>query len=555
MMRNVFSVGLEPDFVSERPMRSLKQLNAASDFPMTVAKLLQDTLVMTSAQSPEHIALITDDVRMSYREVMEYACRLAHVLRIHGVRGGDRVAIFMENTWQCALSIYAVLLAGGVFVAINAQTKHEKLAFILHDSDSTVLLTDAHLGRVFAPVAEQLPRLRVLSLADSKMLPPGIENLNDVCADMPTTLLPQSASPRDLAALIYTSGTTGMPKGVMHSHRSLLFVLNSINEYLGFLPGDRLFSALPLNFGYGLFQWLSAVRAGATLVQERSFTYPMQAFKRMNDEAVTSFASVPTVFAMMLTQDAKQALRFPSVRILTNAAAALPVDFIHGIRRMFPHADLYKMYGQTECIRSAYLTPVLAEAKPESVGCAIPGTELLLLDENGNTVAPGEVGNLYVRGPHLMQGYWKQPEKTAEVLVPDLVPGEFLLKSGDLFRQDAEGDFYFVARSDEVIKSRGEKVSPTEVENAIYRLATVQEVLVAGIPDPLLGEAVCAFVAVREGAKLSVQQIKHICNEHLENYMVPKHVLLLPELPRTANGKLSRKLTLEQCATLLAQLE
>ncbi|MDO9270834.1 MAG: AMP-binding protein [Methylobacter sp.] len=522
---------------------------------IVTSRLLQDTLLTTVAHYPDHTALIVDDVRMSYSEVADYACRLAHALRASGIRRGDRVAIFMDNTWQCASSIYGVLLAGGVFVVVNVQTKHDKLAFILRDSDTRVLLSEPHLVRVFGPVAEQLPTLRVLCTSASKALPTGIESLDDALADMPTTPPPQSAITLDLAALIYTSGTTGFPKGVMHTHQSLLFVLDSINEYLGFSQNDRLFSALPLNFGYGLFQWLSAARAGATLVLARSFTYPMQVFNRMNNEAVTSFAGVPTIFAMMLAQDAKQPLHFPSVRILTNAAAVLPVEFIPGIRRMFPQAGLYKMYGQTECIRGAYLNPTLADIKPESVGCAIPGTELLLLDEDGQPVAPTEIGNLYVRGPHLMQGYWKQPEKTAEVLVPGLLPGEFLLKSGDLFRRDADGDFYFVARSDEIIKSRGEKVSPTEVENAIYSLSSVQEVVVAGIPDPILGEAVCAFVTIREGENLSVQQIKHICNERLENYMVPKHIVLLPELPHTANGKLSRKLVLEQCVTLLATLE
>jgi long-chain acyl-CoA synthetase len=212
------------------------------------------------------------------------------------------------------------------------------------------------------------------------------------------------------------------------------------------------------------------------------------------------------------------------------------------------------MYGQTECIRTAYLDPALAEIKPASVGCAIPGTELLLLGEDGQPVAQGEVGMLYVRGPHLMRGYWNLPEKTDEVLVRGPFPDEFLLKSGDQFRQDAEGDFYFVARSDEIIKSRGEKVSPAEVENAIYSLTEVQDVVVIGIPDALLGEAVCAFVAAREGEKLSVLQIKRICSERLENYMVPKHILFLPELPRTVNGKLSRKLIIEQCVEILAEL-
>lgn len=517
-------------------------------------RLLQDTLLATVASYPDRTALIAGDVRMSYREVADYACRLAHALRARGIRRGDRVAIFMDNTWQCALSIYGVLLAGGVFVSVNVQTKRDKLAFILRDADARVLLSEPYLARVFGPVAEQLPMLRVLCTPESKALPAGVENLDDALADMPTTPPPQSAITLDLATLIYTSGTTGDPKGVMHTHQSLLFVLDSINEYLGFSQDDRLFSVLPLNFGYGLFQWFSAVRAGAALVLERSFAYPEQVFKRMHDEAVTSFASVPTVFAMMLAHDAKHTLCFPGVRLLTNAAAALPVEYIPGIRRLFPQASLYKMYGQTECIRCAYLDPALVEIKPKSVGCAIPGTELLLLGEDGRMVAQGEVGILYVRGPHVMRGYWNQPEKTLEVLVPNSLPGEFLLKSGDLFRMDADGDFYFVARSDEIIKSRGEKVSPAEVENAIYSLPAVREVMVAGIPDPLLGESVCAFVAVREGEKLNVQQIKRICSERLESYMVPKHVLLLPELTHTVNGKLSRKLIMEQCATLLAEL-
>jgi long-chain acyl-CoA synthetase len=509
-------------------------------------RLLQDALIASAERYPDRTALITDNARMSYREVTDYACRLARALLARGLRRGDRVAIFMDNTWQCAASIFAVLLAGGVFVTVNAQTKRDKLTFILRDAGIKIMLSEQHLARVFGPVAEQLPTLRILCSPESETLPDGVENLYDAVAAMSPTVPPQSAVTIDLAALIYTSGTTGEPKGVMHTHQSLLFVLDSINEYLGISQDDRLFSALPLNFGYGLFQWLSAVRAGAALVLERSFTYPVQVFKRMQDEAVTSFAGVPTVFAMMLALDAKQALRFPTVRRLTNAAAALPMEFIPGIRRIFPEAGLFKMYGQTECIRSAYLDPALAETKPESVGRAIPGTELLLLDENKRPVAEGEVGTLYVRGPHVMRGYWNQPEKTAEVLVPGLLPGEFLLKSGDLFKRDRDDDFYFVSRSDEIIKSRGEKVSPIEVENAIYTHPSVMEVAVAGIPDPLLGEAVCAFVVARDSEKLNVQQIRHICSERLENYMVPKHVLLLPSLPRTANGKLSRKLIMEQ---------
>ena len=523
-----------------------------------IPRLLQDILFAAAARHPQRVALVAGNVRLSYREVADHACRLAHALRARGVERGDRVVIFMENGWRCAASIFGVLLAGGVFVAINPQTKRDKLAFILRDAGARALLAEPHLARVFGPVAEALPALRVLCAPSSETLPAGVENLDEaLLADLPATPPPQSAISLDLAALLYTSGTTGDSKGVMHTHQSLLFALDSINEYLGFTEEDRLFSALPLNFGYGLFQWLSAVRSGATLVLERSFAYLAQAFNRMHDEAVTCFASVPTIYAMMLAHDARQPqpLRFPGVRLLTNAAAALPAEFIPGLRRLFPNARLCKMYGQTECIRSAYLEPALAEVKPESVGRAIPGTELLLLGEDSQPVAPGEVGTLYVRGPHVMRGYWNQPAKTAEVLSPSSLPGEFLLKSGDLFRQDADGDLYFVARSDEIIKSRGEKVSPAEVESAIYSLPTVQEAVVVGIPDPLLGEAVCAFVVPRQGDEpsLSVQQIKRVCSERLENYMVPKHVLLVSELPRTENGKLSRKLILERYTALIAE--
>ena len=515
------------------------------------SRLLQDALLAAVATRPSQSALVAGDVRLNYREITDYAFRLAHALRAHGVRRGDRVAIFMENGWRCAASIFGILLAGGVFVAVNAQTKRDKLTFILRDADARVLLSEAHLGRVFATVAVSMPTLSVWCAAATEVSSANVESLERALTGMPATLPPQSAIALDLAALIYTSGTTGDPKGVMHTHQSLMFALDSINEYLGISQDDRLFSALPLSFGYGLFQWLSAVRAGATLVLERSFAYPAQVFKRMHDESVTGFASVPTVYAMMLAQDAKQPLRFPSVRLVTSAAAALPAEFIPGICRVFPEAGLYKMHGQTECIRTAYLRPALAAVKPESVGRAIPGTELLVLGEDRRPVAPGEVGTLYVRGPHVMRGYWNQPDKSAEVLMPGPLPGEFLLRTGDLFRRDTDGDLYFVARSDDIIKSRGEKVSPAEVESAIYSLPAVREVLVAGIPDSLLGQAVCAFVSLRDGAALSAMQVKRACSERLENFMVPKHVVFLADLPLTESGKLSRKLIVERCADLI----
>lgn len=504
-------------------------------------RLLQDTLFASAAHHPDHIVLIAGDVRMNYREMTDYACRLAHALRSRGVCRGDRVAIFMDNTWQCALSIYGVLLAGGVFVVINAQTKRDKLAFILDDSDSRVLLAEANLARVFGSVTEQMPTLRVLCTADSKVLPAHAEILDAALADMPTTPPQQSAITLDLAALIYTSGSTGEPKGVMHSHQSMLFALRSLVEYLRLEQTDRLLCVLPLAFDYGLYQLLMTVHLGATLVLERSFTYPAQVLNVLEAENVTVFPGVPTIFAMLLAAHERQSLRFAKVRRVTNTAAALPANFNTRLQEIFPSADIYRMYGLTECKRVSYLPPEKIEQKPESVGIAIPGTEVMVLDDTGQPVRPGEVGILYVRGAHVMLGYWNQPEKTANMLKPGPLPGERLLCTHDLFTVDEEGYLYFVGRTDDIIKSRGEKISPLEVETVLYGIDGIQEAIVLGIPDPLLGQALIAFVSVMQEGTLSEGLIKKLCGHKLEAFMVPKQVIILPELPKNANNKADKK--------------
>ena len=501
---------------------------------------LQDALIQAARRHPGREALVAGGQRLGYGELLARAAGLARVLQAGGLEPGGRVGLFLDNVWQLPVAMFGVWLAGGVTVAINAQTRRDKLGFMLRDSGARWLLSEQSLAPTFMPVVESLG-LSVLSTGEV----PGAGSLDDALAAEAGPVPVAGGEPNALAALIYTSGTTGDPKGVMHTHASLGFAMDSIQAYLGFRPDDRLFCALPMTFGYGLCQWLCAVRAGATLVLERSFTYPVQVFQVMQREAITSFPGVPTLYALLLAHDAKQPLCFPSVRIATNAAAALPREFIDGIRRIFPAAGLYKMYGQTECIRISYLPPEQAALKPDSVGRAIPGTSLLLLDERGQPVAPGETGTLHVRGPHLMSGYWGQPEKTAEVLLPAPDGDGLMLRTGDQFRLDADGDLFFVARSDEIIKSRGEKVSPVEVENAIYRLDGVREVVVLGVPDEVLGQAVCAVVVPREGVELNERQVKRVCSEQLENYMMPSRILFMDALPRTPNGKLSRKLLLD----------
>jgi amino acid adenylation domain-containing protein len=513
-------------------------------------RLLHDSLwrdAADPAQASRTVAVV-EGQRHSYAQLHDAAARLAAALCERGVERGDRVAVYMDNSWPCVVSIYAILLAGGVFMLVNPQTKADKLAFILDDSGARLLLTDAHLAKEFLPVLAGARQPLAVIASGEMPAGHGVEFLDDVLRDTAPLREPVASIPIDLAALIYTSGSTGNPKGVMHTHQSMTFAVDSLIEYLRLGADERILCALPLAFDYGLYQLLMTVRLGATLVLERSFTWPAQVFARMREFGVTVFPGVPTMFAMLLSTHRREPLCFPGVTRVTNTAAALADASATALREIFPDALVYKMYGLTECKRVSYLEPELAERKPGSVGKAIPGTEVWLQSADGGPVPPGETGTLYVRGPHVMLGYWNRPDLTAHMLRPGRLPGERVLCTQDQFRMDADGFLYFVGRSDDIIKTRGEKVSPAEVENAILGIDGIREVAVVGVSDELLGQSIRAYVVAEPDAGLDARRIRALCTARLENFMVPQDVVLCAELPRTTTGKVSRKALLEQSA-------
>lgn len=512
-------------------------------------RLLHDSLLAT-ARNPrvaEKTALVIEGRSYRYAELLDQALGLATALRERGIRRGERVVIYMDNTWPCVVSIFAVLLAGGVFVLVNPQTKADKLGFVLDDCDARVLLTDGHLTGGFVPALANGRPLSVICSGDVPEVA-AIAAFDAILRTAPPLAALGETIPLDLAALIYTSGSSGNPKGVMQTHQSMVFATGSLVEYLRLGREDRILCALPLAFDYGLYQLLMSVWLGATLVLERSFTYPAQVLARMREFAVTVFPGVPTIFALLRSAHRREPLLFPAVTRVTNTAAALPDSFTQDLRAIFPQALIYKMYGLTECKRVSYLEPELIERKPGSVGKAIPGTEVYLLSPDGLPVAAGDTGVLHVRGPHVMLGYWNRPEQTAQMLVAGRLPGERVLCTHDHFRMDEEGFLYFIGRSDDIIKTRGEKVSPAEVENAIQRIDGVCEVAVIGIPDALLGQAVRAYVTLQPGAAVGEKQIRRACAALLENFMVPKEIVLCAELPKTATGKVSKKVLRERAA-------
>jgi acyl-CoA synthetase (AMP-forming)/AMP-acid ligase II len=337
--------------------------------------------------------------------------------------------------------------------------------------------------------------------------------------------------------LVYTSGSTGFPKGVMMTHQNVVAAATSITTYLENTADDVILSVLPLSFDYGLYQVLMAARVGATLVLERSFAFPQQILQRLTEERATGFPVVPTIAALLLGMRDLAPGRFPHLRYITNTAAALAPAHILRLQELFSNARLFSMYGLTECKRCTYLPPDELSRRPGSVGVAIPGTEAYVVDEDGVRARPGVVGELVIRGAHVMKGYWENPDATARALRPGPFPWEKVLFTGDLFRTDEEGFLYFVGRKDDIIKTRGEKVSPKEVENVLYAIAGVPKPPVVGVPDPVLGSALKAVLALAPGAVLTEREVIRHCQQHLESFMVPKHVEFRDELPKTGHGQ------------------
>jgi long-chain acyl-CoA synthetase len=500
--------------------------------------LVHDSLLRSAEAEPRRAAVVDEFAAWTYQELVDDALRIARLLQDEGLQRGDRVALCLDNTARCAAAIFGTMIAGGVFVGVNPQTKAEKLAFILADSGAAFLLAEGHSVNVAAAAVAQRGTGARVFVTGTTGAAPAFPNLEQALA----ATEPRPASPRtipsDLAALVYTSGTTGRPKGVMLSHQGLVFVTGSIAEYLRLDADDRILSVLPLAFTYGLSQLLLAARLGGTLLLERTFAFPGRTLERMHSERATVFPAVPTMYATLLGM--KHSRTYDSVRCLTNAAAGLPPAFHDGIQRLFPNAGLYRMYGQTECVRVSYLEPELVETKPTSVGKAIPGTEVLVLDEEGQPVAAGETGVLHAIGPHLMMGYWGDPNLSEEWLKsrPDL--DERMLCTQDRFTVDEEGFLYFVGRTDDIVKTRGEKVSTIEVENVLHGLRGVSQAAVVGVPDDLLGEALRAYVVLEQAAALTEEDILRFARSKLENFMVPREVVLLDELPHTESGKIRK---------------
>lgn len=501
--------------------------------------LVNQFLEYSAERFPGKTALVHLDKRFTYRELDLMSNRLSNTLLSVGVERGDRVVVFMDNSIEAIISIFAILKAGAAFVVINHTTKSEKLNHILNNSRANVILTQDSRADVLRNVNSTYLKTIIMSGSNNGLL--SSLSFEDIISSGNDKALKTKCIDLDLASIIYTSGSTGQPKGVVLTHLNMVSAAHSITTYLENNENDVIMNMLPLSFDYGLYQILMGFKIGGTIILEKSFTYPYQIIQTIIKEKVTGLPGVPTIFTLLLQMKDIFTYDFSSIRYITNTAAALPVSHIKRLRELFPKARLYSMYGLTECKRVSYLPPDELDRKPTSVGKGMPNEEVYIINEKGEQAAPGEVGELVVRGSNVMLGYWEMPEETAKCLKNGKYPHEKVLYTGDLFKMDEEGYLYFIARKDNIIKCKGEKVSPKEIENVLYSLDGILEAAVVGVPDEIFGQAIKAYVALEKESRLTDKDILRYCSQHLENLMIPKYVEIKESLPKTKTGKISIK--------------
>lgn len=515
--------------------------------------LVQHLLEESARRYPDKTALICGERRVTFAELDSAATRLARALMAEGVARGDRVAVFLENCAEAVVALFGILKAGAAFTAINGSVKADKLRHVLLDERASALITvnDAQRRPTVVSVLGDSPVSTCIWVGGVPEGPdvPGVRGFDwqELLSGGDSRAPGLPIVDQDLGTIIYTSGTTGQPKGVMSLHRDMVFAARAIASYLDNSARDVIFCSLSLAFTYGLYQMLTATLVGATVVLEKNFAFPHRALQIMAREGVTGLPGVPTMFNLLLGVHQLDRYDLSSLRYITNAAAPLPAPRVRQLRAAFPQAQIFSMYGQTECKRACYLPPEELDRRPDSVGIPLPGTETAVVDGAGLPVPPGAVGELVVRGPHLMAGYWEKPEETGRKLRPDPVIGGVSLYTGDLFRMDKEGFLYFVSRADDIIKCRGEKVSPGEVEDALLAMPGITDAVAVGVPDDVLGEAVKVFVVREAGSAVTERDVRAFCAQRLEDFMVPKYVEFRLELPKSENGKTLRK-NLRECA-------
>lgn len=520
---------------------------------MPDSTLLPDLIALSAKRAPDALALTYGDASMTYGELDDQVRRFASGLMALGLERGERVAIYLEKRFETVIASFGAPAAGGVFVPLNPLLKPEQVAYILRDCNVRVLVTSPERLALLADTLPACHDLRQVVVLDSTQPLPTLGALA-LCRWSELLAAPERAGHRvidtDMLGILYTSGSTGKPKGVVLSHRNMVAGAKSVASYLGNRPDDTLLAALPLSFDAGFSQLTTAFHAGARVVL-LNYLLPRDVLKALGREKVTGLTAVPPLYIQLAQLDWPESIT-EHLRYFANTGGRMPLETLAALRRRLPKSQPFLMYGLTEAFRSTFLPPEEVDRRPDSIGKAIPNAEILVLREDGTPCAPNEPGELVHRGALVGMGYWNDPEKTAERYKPlpphapgrepGLVLPEIAVFSGDTVRCDEEGFLYFIGRRDEMIKTSGYRVSPTEVEEIIYATQLVGECVAFGVDHPSLGQAIQVIATPPQGGETDAAAILAACRSRMPAYMVPAGIdVRSGPLPRNPNGKIDRK--------------
>ena len=514
--------------------------------------LLHSLLFDQAVLHPDRTALVYKQEELSYRDFAAHARKFAAGYSHMQLPKGSRVGVYLTKQTETVCSFLGTLYAGGCMVPINPVLKADQVHHIMCDCDVSILITSLARLNQLADIIEKCPQLTKIVLVDFNQEKIKHYSFGEIIASWDEFCSQESFahSPNiiesDLAAIFYTSGSTGKPKGVVLTHHNMRVGAESVAQYQCNTEHDRILAALPFSFDYGFSQLTTALVAGAAVVL-LDYLLPKDVIKALDKYRITGLAGVPPLW-MQITK-----LTWPSsvqenLRYITNSGGAMPQTTLSKLQERLPKTDIYLMYGLTEAFRSTYLPPDQVNIRPTSMGKAIPNAEIFVINSEGKQCEPDEVGELVHRGPLVGQGYWNDPKKTAERYKPlpaSLCDGrtvtELAVWSGDSVKKDAEGFLYFVSRTDEMIKTSGYRVSPTEVEEAMLKLDYISEAVAMGVPHAELGQAIIVAATSNADAAHSADNASTDLKKYLPPYMLPQKIVILDQLPRNANGKFDRK--------------
>lgn len=503
-------------------------------------RLLADNLPARAAK----IALIDDKRQATYADLTAEADRVAAWLLASGITAGDRVIVHVRKGIDEVAAMFGALKIGAVVVNVNVQWTPAQLAYVAGDCRARAVI----LGRTAAaPVAAALPTPLPMLARGTGTLPDGATRWDDL---PPATAPEATPDPASLAMIIYTSGSTGMPKGVMLSHSNIRIGAQAVAEYLRLTADDRLLSVLPYSFDAGLNQLTTMLLLGGTVIHQ-PVAMPSEVIRSAATHGATGIAGVPPLWNQIARYLRDAPTPLPALRRITNTGGKIPPDILPVLPQVFPGAEIFLMYGLTEAFRSTYLPPARFAAKMGSIGQGIPYAQVFVVKPGIGPAGPGEQGELVHAGPLVSMGYWERPDLTAEKIrpCPELAPliGDApVVWSGDLIRVDEDGDLWFVGRMDDMIKTLGFRLSPTEVEDLVSKSGLVTDVVAYGTDDPDLGQAV--HVAATLLPDTTEAALLAHCRKTMAHYMVPRRLHPWPgAMPRTASGKLDRPAVIAAC--------